>query len=137
MNHNNNGMITNKFIITVFGLASIVAILALVDSQILNQAISNVVDKKYVYTVGANRLHEECFPMKAGERLTFSFQSNEVIDFNIHYHNQNKVHYPLKIDRITELEKTVKVTENFDYCLMWKNNQNRMTTISYNFNVNK
>ena len=137
MNQKNGGMIITKFTITAFGLTSIVAMSALADSQIPDQVISDVADKEYVHAIAANRLHEECFPMKAGERVTFSFKSNEVIDFNIHYHNQNKVHYPLKIEKITALAKTVQVTKKSVYCLMWKNNQKRTTTISYIFKVDK
>ena len=137
MNQKNSGMIISKFTIAAFGLTSIVAISALADSLTPNQVRSNVADKKYVHAIAAGRLHEECFPMEAGEQVTFSFQSNEIVNFNIHYHKKHKVLYSIKIDKITKREKTVQVTEKTVYCLTWKNNQKRTATVSYNFIVNR
>ena len=65
-------------------------------------------------------VHEECVELKPGDRLDFSFESTEPVDFNIHYHEGNAVVMPLVREKSREDAGMYSVRIAQDYCLMWE-----------------
>ena len=41
-------------------------------------------------------MHEECVRLEAGQKRDYSWKSDAPLDFNIHYHEGNKVSYPVE-----------------------------------------
>ena len=88
--------------------------------------------------VKASGSSEECFALKKGQILVYKFKSAKPLDFNIHYHGEDQVHYPVSKSGITEDDGIIDpATHNYYteameyYCLMWENSGLRPVNISY------
>ena len=53
--------------------------------------------------------------------MRWSFQAAAPLNFNIHYHEGKKVEYPAKQDGVSQLQGTLPVSLDQDYCWMWTN----------------
>ncbi len=63
--------------------------------------------------------HEECVRLEAGDKRRYSWKANSPVDYNIHYHQETEVFYPVKRDgmRGDGGEFTAKTAQ--EYCWMW------------------
>jgi hypothetical protein len=75
-----------------------------------------------------NKMYEECVEAFPKHNIVYSFKSSKPLDFNVHYHGEEKIHYPVSKKLITEWNGTLKVEELDFYiedqeffCLMWEN----------------
>ena len=66
------------------------------------------------------QIHEECLALKAGDRVEFTFESTDPVDFNIHYHEGDAVVIPLSREKAREYAGVYAATLAHDYCLMWE-----------------
>ena len=66
------------------------------------------------------QIHEECLALKAGDRVEFTFESTDPVDFNIHYHEGDAVVMPLSREKAREYAGVYAATLAHDYCLMWE-----------------
>jgi len=74
--------------------------------------------------IEAGESYEACMRLSPGDRLYYEFTSSADLRFNIHYHENKKVLYPVPV-RLTSSEKSVFEPEaGRHYCLMWKNPAN-------------
>ena len=64
--------------------------------------------------------HEECLHLDAGDRVEFTFESTEPVDFNIHYHEGNAVVMPIVRDKTRADAGIFTPPAAQDYCLMWE-----------------
>ena len=64
---------------------------------------------------------EVCGRLTKGESIAWSFKSGQPLNFNIHYHEGKNVVFPVKKDRIAELDGELQVSVDQDYCWMWEN----------------
>jgi hypothetical protein len=71
--------------------------------------------------VAAGQFAEVCGPLKAGDGVQWSFDANQPLDFNIHFHEGKAVHYPARTDQARELKGVLKAEVAQDYCWMWSN----------------
>ncbi|MBI5097631.1 MAG: hypothetical protein HZB30_00125 [Nitrospirae bacterium] len=95
-------------------------------------------------TVKPSGSSEECFALKKGQTLVYKFKAARPLDFNIHYHGKDQVHYPVSKSEITEDDGIIDparhhfYTEDQEYyCLMWENPGMRPVHISYECEVRK
>lgn len=86
--------------------------------------------------------HEDCVVLKNGQVLVCQFSSDGPLDFNIHYHTEHEVQYPVVQREITEYwgifdpEKENLNLENEEYfCMMWENKDVSRVRLSYEFTV--
>lgn len=63
---------------------------------------------------------EECYTLKAGDRLEYRFESAEPVDFNLHYREGGAVVMPVSRERSLEAAGVYVVQIAQDYCLMWE-----------------
>ena len=49
---------------------------------------------------------ELCLDLDAGDRITYAFQSDRPVDFDIHYHDASFVHYPVELKHIVKIERS-------------------------------
>jgi hypothetical protein len=80
-------------------------------------------------------LHEECMTLKPGSRLEYAFDTPGKLDFNIHYHAGNTVHYPVLNKGAQKLEGIFRPTIEQDYCLMWSNPGAAPSQLRYRFGM--
>lgn len=64
---------------------------------------------------------ELCGKLKPGEKIRWSFKSEAVLNFNIHYHEGPNVSYPVKQAGVVAAEGVLDVAQQQDYCWMWSN----------------
>ena len=69
-------------------------------------------------TLAPGEGHEECFPMKAGQRLSYSFEAEAALDFNVHYHVGEGITYPVQKSGTRREQGELQVNVPQDYCLM-------------------
>ncbi len=54
-----------------------------------------------------------------GEKRNYSWKSDAPMDFNIHYHQEPKVFYPVKREAMRGDGGTFEAKSAEDYCWMW------------------
>lgn len=84
--------------------------------------------------LASNKIKEACFNLKQNEQIKYSFKASDPIKFNIHYHIDNEVFYPVA-DQLTPGFKTTTFAapSTQHYCLMWSNPHK--TTVTLGFNI--
>lgn len=71
--------------------------------------------------VAPGKFAEVCGPLKAGEQVTWSFEADGPMNFNIHYHEGDKVSYPARENGVSKRAGELKVELDHGYCWMWSN----------------
>jgi len=74
----------------------------------------------FALDVPARGFDEHCLKLEAGERIRYRFHATGDVDFNIHYHRGNDVHYPVRSGAIQTADATFSAPQADDYCLMWE-----------------
>ncbi len=64
--------------------------------------------------------HEDCFHLEPGDRLDYTFESSEPVDFNLHYHEGAAVVMPLAREKTLNDAGVFAPSLAQDYCLMWE-----------------
>ena len=62
---------------------------------------------------------EECLRLEAGRSRAFEWTSDSPVDFNIHYHQGEKVTYPVKANKQREGKGRFTASAGEDFCWMW------------------
>lgn len=77
---------------------------------------------KYVreLDIPAYNIREDCVKLVPGDRLDFSFESSQPVDFNIHYHDGNAVVMPYSREASRAAADVFRPRIAQDYCLMWE-----------------
>jgi hypothetical protein len=84
-------------------------------------------------TLPAGEFHEECMELAARQRLEYSFHSAAPLEFNIHYHRGNRIHYPVLRKGVTALSGTYSPQRGDGYCMMWRNPRKSPVELDYRF----
>ena len=72
------------------------------------------------HPVASYQIYEECFRLNEGDRVEFRFESNEPVDFNIHYHEGPAIVMPISRDQSREDAGVYVARLAQDYCLIWE-----------------
>ena len=81
----------------------------------------SLTNKHYILvTTHLDDIGEICPEMDEGQTLDFEFESNHEVEFNLHYHEGEKVSYPIEPQKLNSLNKAFKAPIKQTYCLMWK-----------------
>lgn len=76
-------------------------------------------DRKIAVTLPAGDIHEECMTLKPGDRRAYEWKSDVPVDFNIHYHHEPKIFFPVKKDHVRSAHGTFVPKSEEAYCWMW------------------
>ena len=71
--------------------------------------------------VAPGKFTEWCSPLKDGEIVTWEFESAETVDFNIHWHQQGNIHYPVQNESVSTWSGRLVAASDQTYCWMWAN----------------
>ncbi|MGO9612531.1 MAG: hypothetical protein ACLPX5_05815 [Dissulfurispiraceae bacterium] len=88
-------------------------------------------------TINPSRSHEECFELSPSEVLHYSFKASEPVNFNIHYHEEEKITFSVTQDNIAVTEGKFSPEKKQFYCLMWTNVHRASVSLSYTFSIGK
>jgi len=73
----------------------------------------------FAQALAPGQVHEECMHLDAGEKRDYSWKTDAPVDFNIHYHHEPKVFFPVKRDAMRGDGGTFTAKTAQDYCWMW------------------
>ncbi len=97
---------------------------------------SPLVHKKIV--IEPFRSYEECIELTSDHIMGYSFRTSRAVDFNIHYHGEERIHYPVSKGEISSWRGTLKVQEmDFTtgeqeyFCLMWENRTDKRVRLEF------
>ena len=97
-------------------------------------------------TIKPRRVHEECFQTVPDQVIEYTFQSSRPVDFNIHYHRDGEVFYPVSEKGTLTSEGAFNChqvmaemsgpSENPEYfCLMWENPHGMSVDLYFDYTV--
>jgi hypothetical protein len=88
------------------------------------------------------RSYEECVELHTGETLAYYFTSSRPLDFNIHYHAEDGVKYPVNVKNVKSHRGNLVINEQKYYtedqeafCMMWKNNDEAFVNLKLKYRV--
>jgi hypothetical protein len=87
--------------------------------------------------------YEECVELVPNQLMHYSFTSSKNVNFNVHYHDDKSIFYPVNEKNITFWKDSIS-PDDFDYysqdqeffCLMWDNLNSENVKIIFTYNVN-
>jgi|APSaa5957512493_1039668.scaffolds.fasta_scaffold59022_2 hypothetical protein len=97
--------------------------------------ISQAAEKTDSARIDPGKVHEVCFAMEFGERLTYAFMSSRDMKFNIHYHEGDDVSFPVEEHLTAEEEDIFTAMSSQGYCMMWTNPSNRIVPLNVVYRV--
>lgn len=105
-------------------------------SMIREKEAGSVVSDRF--TVKPSGSYEECVALRPGQFIEYDFSASSFVTFNIHYHGEKEVHYPVMNEGVMTGRGTVDPSthsyftpEQEYYCLMWENIGVEPVEISY------
>lgn len=81
----------------------------------------------------AREFHEECMQLAAGQRLGYSFSAAAPLEFNLHYHRDGKILYPVRKRGVARFAGSYSSPRSDGYCLMWRNPGKNAVALEYRF----
>jgi len=72
-------------------------------------------------TLPPGKFAELCGPLKQGQAIGWSFKADAALNFNIHYHEGERVQYPERQNGVAERSGSLRVEQDQAYCWMWSN----------------
>ena len=81
-------------------------------------------------TVQPGKFLELCGGLAKGESISWSFDADRALDFNVHFHQGKDVIFPEKQTAVTKASGTLNVALKQDYCWMWSNKSATPATLS-------
>jgi hypothetical protein len=75
--------------------------------------------KPFDIVLEPRQVHEECQRVERGEKRRYHWKSDAPVDFNIHYHRETEVFYPVKRDAMRGDGGTFTARGGEEYCWMW------------------
>ena len=97
----------------------LLALSAVVPSLAFGYASDSPEAQPFSVTLEPKAMHEECVKLQAGEKRRYYWKSDAPLDFNIHYHHDPEVFYPVKRDAMRGDGGTFTAKSGEDYCWMW------------------
>ena len=80
-------------------------------------------------SVPAGKFTEVCEKLVKGSTVAWSFEAGAKLDFNIHYHEGKKIHFPARKNQMTKANGTLNVKFDHDYCWMWSSKATTETAL--------
>jgi hypothetical protein len=120
----------HKVIMPLFFLAALSAFMVSGCSSLANGEETEV-------TLNPSKIHEECMELLPRDVLSYSFNASGPVDFNIHFHDEENISYPVSRKNIASYEGQYSPAKEQMYCLMWTNVQKTTVQLTYTFKVEK
>lgn len=85
--------------------------------------------------VEPGKVHELCVELFFGQKLEYGFISRREMNFNIHYHEGEKVVYPVADHLTREKNEIFTAMADQTHCLMWTNPNDRGQWVNVIYNI--
>ncbi len=74
------------------------------------------------FSAAPGKLVEYCGGLKSGDKVVWHFEATAPLDFNIHHHVGEAVHFAAKQEGVAISRGELNAPSDQDYCWMWTNN---------------
>ena len=81
-------------------------------------------------SVQPGKFLELCGGLTQGQAIGWSFDADQALDFNVHFHEGKDVVFPEKQIAVTKASGTLNVALKQDYCWMWSNKSATPATLT-------
>jgi hypothetical protein len=75
--------------------------------------------QKFKLVLPAGDSLEQCATLKVGEKRVYEWKSDRPMDFNVHYHQDKKVVFPVQKKDLAADKDTFVSKSDETYCWMW------------------
>jgi len=86
--------------------------------------------------------YEDCLELLPGQTMNYSFNSSHFVNFNIHYHTETELYYPVKKKGVMmgkgslDIQELDYYTEDQEFfCVMWDNLNPEPVQVSFSCEV--
>ncbi len=97
---------------------------------------------KMAVNVDPHRAYEECVTLLANQVLDYSFEATKPVDFNIHYHAEGGIFYPVSQKNVSSWKGTFSPLEEKGYteeqeyfCMMWENPHAEYVRLTFQYKI--
>lgn len=102
---------------TIVGLLGFICCVSLAWSHGAEDGHRNRLEQ----TIATDDSYELCLVLSQDQQLRYAFSASRKLDFNIHYHANHEIFYPVSEDQIMAATATYTAQSEQEYCLMWTN----------------
>lgn len=86
-------------------------------------------------TIEPGKVYEDCFAVEKGSRIKLSFNADDTLKFNIHYHDGKEVVYIYPKAKTDNLSLNYKARIGEKYCLMWHSRSKAPIKLDYQYEI--
>jgi len=86
--------------------------------------------------------YEDCLELLPGQTMNYSFNASNFVNFNIHYHAEKELHYPVNKKGVMMGKGSLDIqeldyytTEQEFFCIMWDNLSSEPVQVSFSCEV--
>jgi hypothetical protein len=102
---------------------------------LLALALTLIQQIEQAVVVGPGSFEEPCLSLAMGQRLEFEFLAAADLDFNMHYHADSGVEFPLDMKAVRSKVGVYIAPRTRDYCLMWTNHSQLDVQLEYKYRI--
>ena len=89
-----------------------------------------------VVTIPAGQAYERCLSVQNGKRLEYVFEAAGPLQFNLHYHLEGDILYPVPSGSRQSLKSSYSPERKVGYyCMFWGNDQKEPVKLSLRYEV--
>ncbi|NIR15790.1 MAG: hypothetical protein GWN86_18410 [Desulfobacterales bacterium] len=92
-------------------------------------------DNVITESMKAVSVHEDCMKVMPGQKIVYAFEVSMPVHFNLHYHVDSEMEYPIIEKAVSKGENTYTAEIEQYYCLMWTNPHHAEATLRYTCTV--
>ncbi|RQO53450.1 hypothetical protein DBR47_23795 [Paucibacter sp. KBW04] len=80
--------------------------------------------------IAPGKFLEVCGKLGPSAPVQWSFKAQQALNFNIHFHEGEKVGYPAKADGLLAAAGVLKPSAEQDFCWMWSNKSDKAVAVA-------
>ena len=85
--------------------------------------------------IASSSFYEACDKLSPGQQVEYSFTISQPVNFNVHYHTAQEIHYPVQKENIDSMSGVFTAEAKATYCCMWTNKQPVPVSLTYDFKI--
>jgi hypothetical protein len=85
--------------------------------------------------IASSSFYEACDKLSPGQQAEYSFAVSKPVNFNVHYHTAQEIHYPVQKENIDSMSGVFTAEAKAMYCCMWSNKHPVPVSLNYDFKI--
>ena len=88
-------------------------------------------------SINADDVHEDCFEMKEGQTIAYSFEADGLLRYNLHWHSDSGMKNAAQDAGTKSAKGNYTADSDEYYCLMWNNQGQMPVTLRFSYKISK